>query len=1328
MEVLSAAASILTVLEVGYKSAVWILKTLTAMEKAPAMVGNMAADLAVLQSVFLQLKDCDMVKLDTSDCLKVAINRCTDDLQQLERCLGALTVKPHGKQTGKPWKKLWNRIQTVSREDVLKEGREKLQRHVQVLTLGLNIIQRYGGVQPNPNSFVVLQLQSTNMGGFAISQHMSSAAGQLEQLVRATMEKDELGCNLRTIHDAISAVSAAGSGRSSGLNHVLRLAQDINSISAQTSILVAEEFEVASSFRKAAATRATEFERMQHDCEMWLRAPNTRQVLQDLDSARLPGTCEWLADELGYKKWCSVESLLSRDRVLGISGKPGSGKSILASWIALDMKRCGRNHIFFSFSGVDGTRHEFGSFYRSAISQIMKLPAFAQGYQILQRAIIQGQPSTLDLRDCLLRIADISDSPLYWIVDGVDEAAHTTDDFWHYTRLLMQKCPHSRLVALGRPHSFGSAFPSRQIISLSADTVRHDIMAFARAQTSQIPLLDGSDLLYMALEAAVDMSDGMFLWTKLLLDDVARCGSVRQLKERLGRLPRGIDAMYQETFSQISDRHKDDSTSQQRVQFIFRIVAGARRPMTVHELQRAQALAFITALDPEESECEDEGEDLNSLDHRLVEDYLLDQPEKRILELCSPLVVINQGVVSLLHSSVKEFLDSQGKSQPSGPGIPNVLNSDHHLALICLESLLLRDTLESAAAPERSGPHGNSQDGADPFHEYAYRYLGYHVAHSLDSLLQMGENSSLYRFFTTGGILSWFEECLLLSGKDGSVIVELWDVLEELLLEDTESDSESDLETGYVEPEPDAEGEDVSGPSRLLTIAREVVQQGLQERGRVLGADHWRTQLVQLVWDVVFDTSDSSDTSSVDGEITGTPGLNTPRTPPPPTSSSSPPAHPDSDQRTTNSDATEGQGKPPGTEAKGASTGIHKSKVYRLMQRLASVATTISQKMPVGLLYFIARVLSAFGLVGDGIRVLELCLERVGNKDSEKQRRFRFEILDLLGQLYYQVERFKDAERVFRLSLEIKRAMGGIIEDGAVLRTLTWMMEILDRRGDHTEAIRLSSDTVTAIKSPTARPEVLTIGAMHAAALIRIGRSEDAELLLRDVILHRKANQESLKEAYRTIESMKRQFPGKAASLFGQLATARFRTLGPRHNDTLLALIKQAQTLIRLNREEECKAVCRQLHAVQATKHGHMRPDVKAWIDVRIEKRSNGRETCAFEYCGYKLGIGAGTIPLWSRRMVHEDNGDEKSGPSWVVTPSTATCAINDQPDPPRPVVPETADAAPLGSEDIVQDTPPEGLVASRRMMFVEAVETGAMPLCGRNNPDALFHVAGTYV
>ena len=508
--------------------------------------------------------------------------------------------------------------------------------------------------------------------------------------------------------------------------------------------------------------------------------------------------------------------------------------------------------------------------------------------------------------------------------------------------------------------------------------------------------------------------------------------------------------------------------------------------------------------------------------------------------------------------------------------------------------------------------------------------------------------------------------------------------------------------------------------------------QGLKERERILGMDHWRTQFAGMVVEVISGFPGNIEACCFDEqanqalELPSCPGF------PPPAA----PVLGAFEQQTTEPPViTKDQPRPPTPVFEGELTAAPAKTRSHPLRRLVCIAKRISMKMPVGTLYFIADILSVFGLAKDAITILESCLKRVENENKEKQHRFRFEVLDLLGRLYYEVDRIADAEKVLRLSLEGKKALGGGVDGSSVLNTLAWLMETLSCQGEYAKVVELSSETVSTLTNATARPQVLTIAVMHAEALVKVKRYDDAEPLLRDIITHRKADRDTLEEAYKTTTTIKTSGAHeRAASLFGLIASARARVLGPRHNDTLMALIDQARTLYGIRRIDECRAACHQLHLSQGTKHGRLRPDAKVWIHVIFRKNPVGRELCGFEWCGEKLGIGAGTSwKIWSSpedpTSMAGKNGDAPHVPLGVggssgvmhAEPAESSPAQTSSEPAVEPVI-KTA------MEPVVNGSPSATLVASHRETFAKAAAEGAMPICGRNNPKGFFHVAGEYI
>ncbi|KAK3390304.1 hypothetical protein B0H63DRAFT_110813 [Podospora didyma] len=1234
MEPVSAGASILAILQVSCESAIWVSKTLGTIKKAPTMVNSLAKDVAALQSVLLQLKNCGMVKLDTNDRLKVAISQCGEDLRSLAHALEGLAIKGHDRAAGK----LWKSIQTAAKEQGLAEIQSRVQRHVQVLTLGLSVLQ---------------------------SEHMSSSAEKFEELVNLSMQKDELRSSLRSIHNAIAST---GSVQSATLGAIMRQVQDLRTNSAMNSVTITKEFQLASNFRDD--MRVRQLEQMRYDCETWLKAPNVRQVRRNLSINRLPGTCEWILSHPGYKTWSPLDG---SSNLIGLSGKNGSGKSVLASWIADHLESEGHNLVFFPFSGTDAARQDLDSLYRSAVSQLLKIPAFEKGFDsIMRSAILHGQPSTPDLWDILIQISRLSISrPTYWVLDGVDElAGPIMDELWKRLPLLHDANSESRVLVIGRPHIFKPDIPAERIIALSADVIKIDIAKFALAETSKIPLLRQPALLRMAVAAAIDKSDGMFLWAKLLLEDLGRAGSSHEIKQKLSRLPIGMNAMYRKILGEILGRHeREGGFGLQGAQYILSIVTSAQRPMTVAEVQQAQALAFVAAAKEDMGhssyqdgdDSDDDVEDARAC----VEEYLLDQPEKRILQLCSPLVVINDGIVSLIHVSAKEFLtrpkEAWDKDDPLQRLRVDIRDSNQLLASVCLEYLSSRG---------QASRDLDLYDEPPPLDDYACSYLIRHIK-------QGGRfpHEKIQHLVATGGLVSWLESCLLLAAQDTPSAFKLYAEACEVFQPDSDSDSDndadsylksasddSDSKSEYSETDPESElGEsqevNPSAASKaalfhtmgmpsgdrspavevdLFDMVKQAFSDGLLERERTLGPGHWRTQVVRLVTSLLGSSAleeggdDGQEEKESNGKEADSLSLSAAR---------------DLFEHQLAHDLETHSSLPPpsklalvarvldmATKAKTMTGPI--DCLFRLLHKS-------SAKIPVLLLYLVAHIYAAFGRYDSAIDVLGTCLERLDTliipnsqekQDDDSHSKLRLYILDTLGQLYTRVSNAPAAENAFTLCLAGRRELSSSSHK-LLLATTHRLLHNLRQQGKHAAAMAITSQTTATIKSElgASHPKTIEMSILHAESLARAGHHSDAALLLRKQLLKLSSSSNTslsskaklLRQA-REIVSLLRRHAGSssATDLLEMVATAQTDLLGATHKETLRSRVEQAMMLFGMGQYDECEAVCGLVQASQVFE-GKVGPRAKAWVGMSL-RQNQVRQFWDLEYCGRELGIGTG--------------------------------------------------------------------------------------------------------
>jgi hypothetical protein len=126
----------------------------------------------------------------------------------------------------------------------------------------------------------------------------------------------------------------------------------------------------------------------------------------------------------------------------------------------------------------------------------------------------------------------------------------------------------------------------------------------------------------------------MFLWVKLIIDSLYKSSTKLEIKERLRSLPRGLKNGCQFIFSHLVDELDDFELT--LAKWVLALTTASFRTLEIEELRYAYALGI---------ECSS-----------LLNEHLLLQPVRRILDILGGLVSIKDGHIQLIHFSLEEFL------------------------------------------------------------------------------------------------------------------------------------------------------------------------------------------------------------------------------------------------------------------------------------------------------------------------------------------------------------------------------------------------------------------------------------------------------------------------------------------------------------------------------------------------------------------------------------------------------------------------------------------------------------------------------------------------
>ena len=480
---------------------------------------------------------------------------------------------------------------------------------------------------------------------------------------------------------------------------------------------VAMELVRAADFRQEACQR--QHEELKLQCERWLKPANVKHVHLYQVQAKLDGTCDWIASNNVFERWIKPEPSTSRERFLVISGTHGCGKTVLASTIVARLEIAKQQTLFFSFSSSDGSRHSSDNLIRTLLWQLLQETADKESVDTVHRLSSDGQPTISELWEVFGRIASAVAKPIYCVVDGIDECT----DYNHTVSItimqILKKSPDLRMILLGRPHVFQvhSGNSPYVAIEITSAMLSLDIEALIYDEVAKSDILSLPEFRENVCKTLKDKSDGMFLWVRLMVDDLNKSSSKSEFSERLQNLPCGLEKAYQLLFLHLFERL--DKYELRLAQKTLAFTATSCRPLNFDELR----YAFATYCRSLEAMTQP------------LEKYLLLQPPQRIIDVTGGLISMTDGVLRLIHSSVKEFLirpEDQWVCETDIAVVDfrvDVMLTHRSFAWLCLDYMSLEKDERRILKPDEAQSTQKLSDSY-PLLGYATMYTFFHLNRS----------------------------------------------------------------------------------------------------------------------------------------------------------------------------------------------------------------------------------------------------------------------------------------------------------------------------------------------------------------------------------------------------------------------------------------------------------------------------------------------------------------------------------------------------------------------------------------------------------------------
>ncbi|RYP57916.1 hypothetical protein DL770_010551 [Monosporascus sp. CRB-9-2] len=394
--------------------------------------------------------------------------------------------------------------------------------------------------------------------------------------------------------------------------------------------------------------------------------------------ARTSGTCEWLLQHERFREWEDTTSSV----ILWLQGSPGAGKTFLTSKVIdhvqslLKSSRNDEGFAFFYCNRNEEERRKPLMILRSYVRQLSTTAKYPEEMhkklqELWSEKRLRG--SDLGLEDCREQLFELVN--LYprttLVLDALDECEpDPRGELVKTIEILLSKSRRPlKIFISSRPdRDIRNRFLDRPNIEIQATHNEKDIQKFVNEEIIKhgawkdmsLPL---KDEIIRVLRAR---SQGMFQWVFLQIKQLLELETEAAIRDRLGRLPTGLKATYDEIYGKVQARHKHDKVLANRA---FMWVMCACEPLSSEEL--------LSAIRP------DSERDAFDLSEGIT--------ESRLLHLCNNLLVLDsqRKLWRFSHLSVTEYFEENHWD----------LRQAHcHAAKVCLKLLI-----EICEEPESGG-------------------------------------------------------------------------------------------------------------------------------------------------------------------------------------------------------------------------------------------------------------------------------------------------------------------------------------------------------------------------------------------------------------------------------------------------------------------------------------------------------------------------------------------------------------------------------------------------------------------------------------------------
>jgi WD40 repeat protein len=380
-----------------------------------------------------------------------------------------------------------------------------------------------------------------------------------------------------------------------------------------------------------------------------------------IHSQWFPGTCSWLLDQACVKSFLTP---VSQSHVLWYSAPPGSGKSVMSAFVVDHLRQQGLEPQFYFFRHADQKQRSLSHCLHTIAYQLVthdvNFRARVHGLAKEGLRMAKAGPKLVwqKLFESILFSVELTSRPLFWVIDGLDEADSPGILFELLHSLSRSRQSVRLLIVSRKTQTLSSAFDGLsekiQVSRLENAGLAHNSDDIVTIVGREVELMSGSESFKSATKCSIiQRAEGNILWVRLVLREILACHTEDEVRQSLHDIPSDMTSFYKRMENAIAKNPARANTTLAKTLLHWSVCS--RRRLKLEELEGA--MPSILNL------------------------------RRTINEICGQLVVVDAGgTVGLIHQTAGEYL--------TGPSA-----SELHIDRVCAHEELCLATIAALSRP-----------------------------------------------------------------------------------------------------------------------------------------------------------------------------------------------------------------------------------------------------------------------------------------------------------------------------------------------------------------------------------------------------------------------------------------------------------------------------------------------------------------------------------------------------------------------------------------------------------------------------------------------------